>query len=325
MPERGAGANPGAGWPADRPLRLATRGSPLARRQTDMVVHRLAQAHPGLRTEAVVIRTEGDRRPEVPLERIGGQGVFVKEIQQAVLDGAADVAVHSAKDLPPATPDGLVLAAVPERGDPRDALVGATLSGLAPGARVATGAARRRVQLANLRPDLTFVPARGNIATRVAKAGNGADAVVVAAVALDRLSIAGQAAEVLSPLVILPQVGQGAIALECRADDDAVAALLAAADDRDAHRAVLAERAMLRALGASCALPVAGWAEPDGDDLVLRGLLASGDGRVVLHAERRGEDPEALGAEVARALWSELGGSELGGHQLAAAAPGAGR
>jgi hydroxymethylbilane synthase len=281
-----------------------------------MVVHLLSQALPGLWTEQVVVRTEGDRRTEEPLERIGGQGVFVKEIQQAVLDGRADVSVHSAKDLPPRTPLGLALAAVPERGDVRDALVGSRLADLPPGARVATGAARRRVQLANLRPDLTFVPARGNIATRVARAGNGADAVVVAAVALDRLSIAGQAAEVLSPLVMLPQVGQGAIALECAAGNDAVGALLEAVDDPDAHRAVEAERAMLRTLGASCALPVGGWAVPEGDELVLRGLLSSGDGRVVLHAERRGPDPEALGAAVARALWSELGGAELGG-QLA--------
>jgi hydroxymethylbilane synthase len=313
VPARAAPRSPAPDWPSDRPLRLATRGSPLARRQTDMVVHLLAQVRPGLRTEAVVVRTEGDRRPEEPLERIGGQGVFVKEIQQAVLDGRADAAVHSAKDLPPRTPPGLVISAVPERGDVRDALVGSALADLPPGARVATGAARRRVQLANLRPDLTFVPARGNIGTRVAKAGKGADAVVVAAAALDRLSIAGQAAEVLSPLVILPQVGQGAIALECREGDEAVGALLDAVDDAGAHRSVRAERAMLEALGASCALPVGGWAEPDGDALVLRGLLASGEGRVVLHAERRGDDPEALGAEVARVLWTELGGAELGG------------
>jgi hydroxymethylbilane synthase len=287
-----------------------------------MVIHLVAQANPGLRTEAVVVRTEGDRRPEEPLERIGGQGVFVKEIQQALLDREADVTVHSAKDLPPVTPPGLVLAAVAERGDVRDALVGSTLAGLAPGARVATGAARRRVQLANLRPDLTFVPARGNIATRVAKAGDGADAVVVAAVALDRLSIAGQAAEVLSPFVILPQVGQGAIALECREEDSMVRALLGAVDHDGTHRAVRAERAMLRALGASCALPVAGWAVSDGHELVLRGMLASGDGRVVLHAERRGTDPEAVGSAVARALWVELGGAELGGELVGPSAPG---
>lgn len=304
-------------WPAGRPLRLATRGSALARRQTDMVADLVAQAQPGLITEAVIVRTEGDRRPDEPLERIGGQGVFVKEVQQAVLDGRADVAVHSAKDLPPVTPAGLVLVAIPTRGDARDALVGSTLDGLPPGARVATGSARRRAQLANLRPDLTFAPARGNIETRVAKAGRDADAVVVAAAALERLNITSTAAEIFSPLVLLPQVGQGAIALECGEGDEAVRSLVATIDAGDTHRAVRAERAMLRALGASCALPVAGWAEPHGTELRLRGMVASTDGRVLLHAERSGADAEALGAEVARTLWSELGGAELLGQPSA--------
>lgn len=293
-------------------MRLATRGSPLARRQTDMVAHLLAQARPGLSVEAVVVRTEGDRRPDESLERIGGQGVFVKEIQEAVLDGRADVAVHSAKDLPPRTPDGLVLAAVPARGDVRDALVGSTLARLGPGARVATGAARRRAQLANLRPDLCFVQARGNIETRVSRAAAGdVDAVMVAVAALDRLSITSQAAEILSPLVMLPQVGQGAIALECLEADDVLAALLAEVDEAIAHRAVDAERSMLSVLGASCSLPVGGWAEPEGDELRLRGMVASADGRVVLYAERRGGDPVALGAEVAGALVEECGAARL--------------
>ncbi len=276
-----------------------------------MVAHLFAQARPGLAIEPVVVRTEGDRRADEPLERIGGQGVFVKEIQQAVLEGRADVAVHSAKDLPPLTPPGLVLAAVPRRGDVRDALVGSTLARLGPGAKVATGAARRRAQLANLRPDLCFVPARGNIETRIAKAKSVADAVVVAAAALERLGLTPQAAEIFPPLVMLPQVGQGAIALECPEDDAVLLALLAAVDDRDAHAAVLAERAMLEALGASCALPVGGYAEPEGAGLRLRGMVASPDGRVVLHAERRGEDPASLGAEVARALLAECGAAEL--------------
>jgi len=304
-------AGPLAQWPGGRPVRLATRGSPLARRQTDMVAHLLAQAAAGLRVEAVVVRTEGDRRPEEPLERIGGQGVFAKEVQQAVLDGRADVAVHSAKDLPPVTPAGLVLAAVPARGDPRDALVGATLARLRPGARVATGSARRRAQLANLRPDLTFVPVRGNIETRVARLGEGADAVVVAAVALERLGIAPKALDVLSPLTMLPQVGQGALALECAEGDLAVRTLLHALDVDLAHRALDAERAMLAALGASCVLPVAGFAEPGPGGLTLRGLVASAVGRVLIRAEQSGGDPERLGADVARALWHDLGGSEL--------------
>ncbi len=277
-----------------------------------MVAHLLVQARPGLIVEPVVVRTEGDRRPDEPLERIGGQGVFVKEIQEAVLDGRADVAVHSAKDMPPRTPAGLLLASVPTRGDVRDALVGSMLNGLRPGARVATGAARRRAQLANLRPDLCFVDARGNIETRVAKAGSGGvDAVVVAVAALERLSIISQAAEILSPLVMLPQVGQGAIALECPEADEALVALMADVDDPVAHGAVAAERSMLAVLGASCSLPVGGLAEPDGDALRLRGMVASADGRIVLHAERRGADPAALGAEVARVLVEECGAANL--------------
>jgi hydroxymethylbilane synthase len=277
-----------------------------------MVAHLLAQGHRGLGVEVVVVRTEGDRRSEEPLEQIGGQGVFVKEIQQALLDGRADVAVHSAKDLPPEAPTGLELAAVPGRGDVRDALVGSTLSGLGSGALVATGAARRRAQLANLRPDLCFTQLRGNVETRVAMAGiGGVEAVVVAAAALERLSISSQAAEVLSPTVMLPQVGQGAIALECRVEDEAVRALLASIDDDDAHRAVVAERAMLNGLGASCSLPVGGWAEPAGLDLHLRGMVASADGRVVLHADAYGDDPSALGAHVAQELLVRHGAADL--------------
>jgi hydroxymethylbilane synthase len=324
MDAPGAADRPIADWPHGRALRLATRGSPLARRQTDMVAHLLSQRYPGLVIEPVVVRTEGDRMAVEPLERIGGQGVFVKEIQQAVLDGRADVAVHSAKDLPPSTPRGLVLAAMPNRGDARDALIGSTLAALGPGARVATGAARRRAQLANLRPDLCFVPARGNIETRMAKAdGETADVVVVAVAALDRLHITSQAAEILSPLVMLPQVGQGAIALECAADDQAVLALLALVDHRDTHRAVIAERAMLAGLGASCSLPVGGWAEPDGHELHLRGMVASADGRVLLHADGRGLDPASLGAEVARKLLEECGADGLLGQDrtVAEAAP----
>jgi hydroxymethylbilane synthase len=281
-----------------------------------MVGHLLAQGSPGLLVEPVVVRTEGDRLANEPLERIGGQGVFVKEIQQAVLDGRADVAVHSAKDLPSTTPPGLVLAAVPIRGDARDALVGSTLAALGPGARVATGAPRRRAQLANLRPDLCFVPARGNIETRVAKAEDETvDAVVVAAAALDRLHMTSQAAEILSPLVMLPQVGQGAIALECAAGDEAVRALLALVDDDETHRAVIAERTMLAGLGASCSLPVGGWAETDGAELHLRGMVATADGRILLHADGRGADPAALGAAVAQRLLFDCGADRLLGHR----------
>ncbi len=294
-------------------VRLATRGSPLALAQARIVAGLLEARHPGLRTEPVAVRTEGDRRAGEDLERIGGQGVFVKEVQVAVLDGRADVAVHSAKDLPPDTPDGLLLAAVPERADPRDALVGATLDALAPGALVATGSARRRAQLANLRPDLGFVGLRGNMSTRLARAGDGTvAAVVAAAAALDRLGWGARVAERLSPLRCLPQVGQGALALECREDDLACRELLAQIDVWGDHRALDAERAFLRALGAGCALPAGALAQPaDGGRLALDGMLASGDGRVVVRARLVGDDAGALGRALAGMLVHDRGASSL--------------
>ncbi len=187
-----------------RPLRVATRGSELARWQA----HRVATLL-GDDTELVVVSTTGDQRTDVPIHAVGGTGIFVKEVQQAVLDGRADVAVHSAKDLPASdNPDGLVIAAVPERADPRDALVGSTLAALPAGARVATGSVRRRAQLAALRPDLTFAELRGNIATRLARAADY-DAVVVAAAALVRLGLDDRADELLDPSVHAPAGGAG--------------------------------------------------------------------------------------------------------------------
>ena len=204
---------------AERVLRAATRGSALARWQTDYVAALLSDAHPGLRVEVVVVDTEGDRRLDVPISAFGGKGVFAKEVQAAVLDGRADLAVHSAKDLPAVTVDGLVLAAVPERGDARDALVGSTLADLPDGAVVATGSQRRRVQLAALRPDLRFAELRGNMQTRLAKAADH-DAIVVAAVAFERLGLAEHLADVLAVDLMVPQVSQGALAFWRRNRDD---------------------------------------------------------------------------------------------------------
>ena len=298
-----------------RVVRLATRGSPLALVQADLVARSLEAKDPEVRVERVVVHTEGDRRKDEDLDRIGGQGVFVKEVQAAVLDGRADVAVHSAKDLPPRTPSGLVLAAVPPRADPRDALVGATLESLAPGAVVATGSARRRAQLANIRPDLGFVALRGNMETRLERAGDGtAAAVVAAAAALDRLGLAGRIAERLSPVLCLPQAGQGALALECRDDDGACRSLLARIDAGEDRRALSAERAFLRVLGAGCALPAGALARRAGrDHLELEGVLASADGRVVVRGRLLGDDPEKLGEALARALVGERGASSLPG------------
>ncbi len=303
------------------PLRLATRGSPLARIQAEAVAARLDRTGPGPAPELVVVSTEGDRRTDRPITELAGQGVFCAEVQRAVLEGRADVAVHSAKDLPSATPEGLVLAAVPERADPRDVLVGATLEDLPPGAVVATGAPRRRAQLANLRPDLTFVELRGNMARRLAVVDQGgAHAVVAARAALLRLGWDDRAAQILDPVVLLPQMGQGALALECRADDEATAELLAGVDDDRAHRTLRAERALLGALGGSCRAPMAGLATVvAGGGLRLEGLVATGDGRIVVRAVREGDDPAALGQAVARALLTEGGGAGLEGWETAGA------
>jgi hydroxymethylbilane synthase len=294
-------------------VRLATRGSPLALAQAVIAARRLEAGHPGLDVEPVVVRTEGDRRGAEPLEQIGGQGLFVKEVQAAVLDRRADAAVHSAKDLPPVTPEGLVLAAVLARADPRDALVGAALDELRPGAVVATGSARRRAQLANLRPDLVFVGLRGNMATRLQRADNGTvAAVVAAAAALDRLGMGERTAERLSPLTCLPQVGQGALALECRSDDVPTQELLASVDVREDHRSLDAERAFLRALGAGCAFAAGALARATGEGyLGIEGMLASGDGRVVVRARITGEDPDALGRALARLLVCDRGASSI--------------
>jgi hydroxymethylbilane synthase len=294
-------------------LRAATRGSALARWQTDHVAGLL-----GGDVEAVVVQTEGDRRTDVPIEAIGGRGVFVKEVQAAVLDGRADFAVHSAKDLPSSAelqPEGLVIACVPERGDVRDALVGSSLEGLPVGGLVATGSVRRRVQLANLRPDLSFTGLRGNIETRLSKVGAGIDAVVVAAAALERLGRPELAsADVLGPEVLVPQVAQGALAIECRADDERLLAALAAIEHGPSRRAVDAERAFLAELGGGCDLPVGAHAvaSPDDEaDLVLTGMIASHDGRIVLRRTVRGADPAALGRALADELLDGAGARSL--------------
>ena len=282
-------------------LRAATRGSALARWQTDHVAGLLAAAGAGP-VEAVVVSTVGDRRPEASVASMGGKGVFAAEVQAAVLDGRADIAVHSAKDLPARTPDGLALAAVPARADPRDALVGCALADLAPSARVATGSPRRRAQLAWLRPDLVFSDLRGNIETRLAKAA-GFDAIVVAAAALDRLGLSPAVVDVLDPSIMLPQAGQGALAVECRAGDAAVLEALSAIEHLASRLAVDAERAFLAELGGDCTVPAGAHAVVGADGRIdLTGLVASPDGRRLARERRSGDDPSELGRSVARLL-----------------------
>ncbi len=311
----------------ERPvIRLATRGSPLALWQAKRVAALLDRA--GADASLVVVETDGDRQVDVPLEQLGGQGVFVKEVQSAVVRGDADAAVHSAKDLPASAAHGvpgLVLAAIPERADVRDVLVGGGVESLPTGATVATGSARRRVQLAYLRPDLTFTGLRGNLATRLATAGQGdIAAVVVAKAAIDRLGWfppEGLEIEVLEPELMVPQVGQGALAVECRTDDEATRALLAVIDDPTGRPLVEAERAYLAELGGGCTMPVgalASWAEGDtaagagAASLRLTGMMGSADGLIVLRHTEAGRQPGELGRAVARYLLDEAGGYDLG-------------
>jgi hydroxymethylbilane synthase len=288
-------------------LRAATRASALARLQTDLVAAALGEP-----VEPVVVQTLGDRRTDVPIWEMGGQGVFVKEVQAAVLDGRADFAVHSAKDLPAASPDGLVIGAIPEREDPRDALVGSTLDGLPVGARVGTGSVRRRAQLAWARPDLTFGGLRGNIDTRLAKASEF-DAIVVAAAALRRLDRTVVIDELLDPSIVLPQVGQGALAVECRTDDERVREALAGIDHAPSRIAVEAERAYLREIGEGCQLPVGALATIGGEDgrISLTGMIASLDGHVLLRHSETGSDGVVVGRSVARHLLDQGGASAL--------------
>ena len=288
------------------PIRVATRGSALARWQAERVVARL-----GVPAELLIVTTTGDRDRTSAIHAIGGNGVFVKEVQEAVRRGDADVAVHSAKDLPAVTPEDLVIGAVPERADARDALVGSTLADLPERGTVGTGSVRRRAQLAALRPDLRFAELRGNVGTRVERASEF-DAVVIAVAALTRLELADRADEVLPIEVMLPMVGQGALAVECRADDAATAERLAAIDDVRAHRSLDAERGFLAELGGGCTMPCGAYAvETDDGAMCIEALLAAVDGSRVLRMTRTGTDGPATGRAVARHILDDLGGAAL--------------
>jgi hydroxymethylbilane synthase len=293
-------------------LRLATRRSPLALLQASYVQERLG-AH-GVRCELVHIETQGDLRRDVSLEQLGGQGVFAVAIQTAVLEGAADVAVHSAKDLPSTTPDGLTLACVPQRLDAADVLIGRSLAGLGPGATVATGSPRRRALLLERRPDLRVVGLRGNMAARFAKVGHeGVDAVVAAAAALERLGQSELVSERLATDWFIPQVGQGSIALEGRSDDNATISVLDAINDSAAFTSLVAERSFLRELGAGCSVPAGAFATMNGTTITVGGVMVSVDGSRSVRAVVSGTDSVAIGRELAIELRDEKGGGELAG------------
>ena len=299
------------------PLRIGTRGSPMALIQTARVRDRLIEAHPGLGAagaiEIVTIRTTGDRVQDRRLAEIGGKGLFSKEIEEALLAGAVDLAVHSLKDMETWLPDGLEIACVLARDDPRDVLLsanGASLAALPKGAKVGTASLRRQAQLLHLRPDLSVLPIRGNVNTRIDKLMAGEfDAIVLALCGLERLGKAGLATEILPPEVMLPAVGQGALAIECRAGNGALRQLLDPLHDPGAAAGVGAERAMLAARDGSCRTPIAGLAERDGDRLTLEGLLLKPDGSSEVRARRTGAtgDAAALGAALGSELRSRAG------------------
>lgn len=285
---------------------VATRSSPLARWQAEAVASRLKSQ--GIEVEFLLVATEGDKDRTRQIQDMAGEGVFVKEVQIAVLEGRADIAVHSAKDLRSRPTNGLNLVGFLERGDPRDALIGNQLDRIPEGGVIATGSARRRVQLVNLRPDLKFVGLRGNIKTRIEIAqGTDVDAVVVAKAALDRLGISDLADQVFESDQMVPQVGQGAIAIECRDDNRETIGLISSIVDELTGTCVMAERSYLAELGGGCELPVGAYAYKVGDSLCLETVLASLDGSTVLRTEHQGEDPITLGAQTAQELLASGG------------------
>jgi hydroxymethylbilane synthase len=297
--------------PAPRRLTIATRESALALWQAEHVRARLAAMYPGCEVGLVGLTTQGDRILDQPLAAIGGKGLFIKELEVAMADGRADLAVHSLKDVPMDMPEGFTLAAIGAREDPRDAFVSnryLDLSQLPGGARIGTSSLRREAQLRERDPLLTILPLRGNVNTRLRKLDEGGyDAIILAAAGLKRLGFGARIASLLDPEESLPAVGQGALALECRADRPDVIAALAPLADRETTLATSAERAFSRALAGSCHTPLAAHAVRRGDELWLRGLLASRDGAEVMRGERAAPvADEAAAAALGHALAEEF-------------------
>jgi len=291
-------------------LRIATRGSRLALRQTQRVAELISEISPEIELETVVVSTVGDRDKKTSLQELGGQGVFVTGVQSAVLSGKADIAVHSAKDLPAETSSGLILASVPERVDPRDALVGCFWEDLPKAALIATGSIRRISHLANLRPDIKFQELRGNIETRLLRIDD-VDAVVVAKAALDRLELKPERMDTLPVSILLPQVGQGALAVECREEDFEIIQMLRKTEDQKVRSAVDAERSFLAEVGSGCSLPVAAHAVFKKEEILLKASIASEDGMTLIKVEDSGIDANELGVKVANKLLNEEGGNRL--------------
>jgi hydroxymethylbilane synthase len=302
-----------------RLLRVGTRGSALAIQQTQIAVDALRDAWPDLNVDVVPIRTTGDRIQDVPLAKIGDKGLFVKEIEDALLDGRIDWAVHSVKDLPSVLPAGLTVGMLAARSDPRDALVarhGLNLATLPENAVIGTSSLRRRAQLLHWRPDLSIVPIRGNVDTRLRKLEtDGLDGIVVAVAGLLRMGWQGRISDIIPPEISLPAVGQGALGVEMRSDDAEAHALFQPLTSVATQAAVSAERTFLARLQGGCQVPIAAWATVDDHRLYLRGMISDIDGLTLLHGQRWGplDAPEELGATLAEELLQRGGEAILRG------------
>ncbi len=289
-------------------VRIGTRGSRLALAQSQWIGERLEARHAGLKVELVRIKTRGDKILDAPLSKVGGKGLFVKEIEEALLRGEVDAAVHSMKDVPTELPEGLGIRVFPEREDPRDALVsarGERLEELPLGARLGTSSLRRGAQLLHQRPDLEVRSIRGNVETRLGKLASGeVDAVVLAAAGLRRLGLEDKATQLLPPSQVLPAMGQGALGVEMRLDDEATRGMFRFLNHGPTELRIRAERALLAGLEGGCQVPIAGYAVLNGGTLVLRGMVAEVDGSALIADEASGEAdcPEEIGRRLARSL-----------------------
>lgn len=290
---------------------IGTRRSPLALFQANYIKGEIERFHPGTAVELVKIQTTGDKITDVPLAKVGGKGLFVKEIEEALLDGSIDLAVHSMKDVPVALPQGLHLSVIPKREDPRDVFIGRRvkrLQDLPQGSVVGTSSLRREAQLKHYRRDLKIQALRGNLDTRLRKLESGPlDAIILAAAGVRRLGLSSRISEYLDPVVSLPAIGQGALGLECRIEDKRINGLLAPLNDPDTWDCVGAERAFNHRLEGGCQVPLAAHAHLDGAELILEGLVASVDGERVIRERMQGarHEGEAIGIELANRLLSQ--------------------
>ncbi len=297
-------------------LRIGTRGSDLALKQAHWVADRLKEKHPGMITEITVIKTRGDIMQDISLAMIGGKGVFVKEIEDALLRGDIDIAVHSMKDVPVELPEKLEIGIITEREDVRDVLVSREnrkIEGLQKGARIGTGSLRRALQLRNLMPDIEIVPIRGNLDTRIKKIKtDNLDGVVVAAAGMKRMGWGKRISQFIAVEVMMPSPGQGALGIELRKDDEEMKDIVSFLNHSSSSIEIMAERTFLKELGGGCQVPIAAYGKKRGDELALRGLVGSLDGRIIISDEVRGnsEDWEELGKKLAENIESR-GGREI--------------